>query len=319
MIKIDETGHPDWIAVVENRIIEARHSFTPNAQKLLLLAISRIQEPGTATELPDITITVKEFQRCADITSNNTYQQLDRACDELMHNPLEIRVRAGDRARKTYSWFDTATYDGQGQITLRFTKSIGEFLIGLKSRFTQLRIERFFKLRSGYSMRFLEMITQMDGNRRPAWTMSIDELRDWLATPKTSYPSFGMLRVRVLETAQKELDAKSDRSFDFTPLKNGREFRGIEFRIRPSRQKSPQAAAKILANEPDEISREALRKALDYARSRQRWSEGWPGVGSGDGPATDEQIQADPIFADILKRYVEEAKGQRNLDLPIVA
>lgn len=245
MRRPNDGGGDDWIAVVENRIIEARHSFSPNAQKLLLLAISRIHEPQSATELPDVTVTVREFQHYAEITSNNTYQQLDRACDELMKNPLEIRLRANDKVRKQYSWFETATYDGQGKISLRFTKSIAEYLIGLKSRFTQLRIERFFKLRSSYSMRFLEMITLKENARLSGWTMTIEELRDWLATPKASYPSFGMLRVRVLETAQKELDAKADRSFDFAPVRQGREFKAVEFTIRQVRRASDAGAAAI--------------------------------------------------------------------------
>lgn len=320
MLKTNELGHEDWIAVVENRLIEARHSFSPNAQKLLLLAISRIQEPATATELPPISITVREFQRHAEIDSNHTYQQLARACDELMENPLEIRLRVGDKARKKYSWFDTAAYDGKGQVTMKFAPSMGEFLIGLKSRFTQLRIERFFKLRSSYAMRFLERITHCDDMKRAGWTMEIEELRDWLATPKTSYPSFGMLRVRVLETAQRELDAKSDRSFDFTPLKDGREFKAVQFKIRPARRKGPPNAQKLLAKEHPTVSQTAMTRALDHARTLGRysdpeWIEKLGLVPAAGGQLSDEEIMRDPAFSDILKRFIEEAKGQPTLNL----
>jgi len=65
--------------------------------------------------------------------------------------------------------------------------------------------------------------------------MTLDELRDWLGIEPVVYAFFWLLRAKVLDLSQRELDEKSDWSFSFQAITIVRKITGGEFTLRPSR------------------------------------------------------------------------------------
>jgi len=276
---IQESGAQ--IAVVANQIVQARHKLDPRQQKVIAWAIGQIARDDT--DFLTHRLSVAEFAHLTGAENDGRiYSQLESVTTSLLRSIVELRLQDGDRSRIKFQWLSECRYrDGEGCVDLRFHERLRPYLLELKSRFTQIRLDRFFRLRSTYSIRFYERLEMQRGLSRQTWTMTLGELREWLSIEPDAYQFFGLFRARVLDQAQRELDAKSDWSFSFQTVKTGRKITGVEFTIRP---------AKAPKNDP---SRDRWRKAspelraavIADAQKRPKW-EGM----------TAAEVQATPEF-----------------------
>jgi len=252
-----ETG--EQIAVVANQIVQARHRLDPQQQKVIAWAIGQIARDDT--DFLTHTLSVSEFRQLIGTDSGRIYAQMEAVTKSLLRAIVEVRINDGDRRRIAFQWLSRCVYrEGEGTVEIRFHNELRPYLLELRSRFTQLRLDRFFRLRSSYSIRFYERLEMQRGLSRQTWTMTLGELREWLSIEPDAYQFFGLFRARVLDQAQRELDAKSDWSFSFQPVKTGRKITGVEFTIRPAkapkndpsrdrwRKASPELRAKVIAN-----------------------------------------------------------------------
>lgn len=288
------------IAVVANQIVQARHKLDPRQQKVIAWALGETARDDT--DFLTHRLSVAEFANLVGSTSGNIYSQMESVTTSLLQSIVEIRQNEGDRGRIKFQWLSECRYrDGEGCVDLRFHDRLKPYLLELQSRFTKIRLERFFKLRSTFSIRFYERLEMHRNMSRQTWTMTLAELRDWLGLEPTAYGAFSALRAYVLNRAQRELDEKSDWSFSFSVMKTGRKITGLEFTIRP---------AKTPKNDP---ARERWKKAtpelraavIANAKSRPKW-EG----------LTDAEVQATPEFWSYLPDLLAAVEqGQEALPL----
>jgi plasmid replication initiation protein len=294
------TSKGDTVAVVANQIINARHKLDPRQQKVLAWAIGQIARDDT--EFLTHRLSVAEFSKLVGSTSGSVYREMETVTKSLLHALLEIRIDDGDRRRVAFQWLSKCVYrEGEGTVEIRFHDELRSYLLELRARFTQLRLEKFYKFRSSYTIRFFEKLEMQRGLNRLAWTMPLAELRDWLGLEPESYAFFGLLRAKVLDVAQRELDQKSDWSFSFQLVKTGRRITGVEFTLRPSR--SPKVDP--IRDRWKKASPELKAKVLQVAKRKPRWSD-----------ETDEAILADSRFWDYLgDMFAEVEQGQQALGL----
>ena len=294
------TSKGDTVAVVANQIINARHKLDPRQQKVLAWAIGQIARDDT--EFLTHRLSVAEFSKLVGSTSGSVYREMETVTKSLLRALLEIRIDDGDRRRVAFQWLSKCVYrEGEGTVEIRFHDELRSYLLELRARFTQLRLEKFYKFRSSYTIRFFEKLEMQRGLNRLAWTMPLAELRDWLGLEPESYAFFGLLRAKVLDVAQRELDQKSDWSFSYEVSKTGRKISGVEFTMRPAR--SPKA----------DPSRERWKKAsadlharvIREAQALARWAD-----------QSEGEILADTVFWEHLPVLIEAVeKGQTALPI----
>lgn len=283
-----------------NQIVQARHKLDPRQQKVIAWGISQIARDDS--DFLTHTLSVSEFAKLTGSESGSLFKEMESVTKSLLRSIVEIRVNDGDRRRIAFQWLSRCVYrDGEGTVEIRFHDELKPYLLELKSRFTQLRLDRFFKFRSSYTIRFFERCEMQRGLNRQTWRATLEELREWLGVEESSYPKFGLFRERILDAAQKELDLRSDWSFSFVTIKTGRKITGVEFTLRPSR------VPKV------DPSRDRWRKASPYLRSQimatAQTRPRWEGM-------TEAAILDDTSFWEYLGDLIAEVeKGQKALPL----
>lgn len=295
---IKETG--EQIAVVANQIVQARHRLDPRQQKVIAWAIGQITRDDT--DFMTHTLSVSEFARLTGSESGSLYREMETVTKSLLRSILEIKIQDGDRRRVAFQWLSHCVYrDGEGTVEIRFHSELKPYLLELRSRFTQLRLNRFFKFRSSFTIRFFERVEMQRGLNRHTWQMSLLELREWLSVEASSYPKFGLFRERILDAAQRELDLKSDWSFTFQTIKTGRKITGVEFTLRQSRAPKINPARERWKKSKPELK----AKVLNAARNLTRWDN-----------ASDSTILEDPSFWEHISDLFDEVEqGQKTFPL----
>ena len=123
---------------------------------------------------------------------------------------------------------------GTGRIAIRIDPEVRPYLFDLKSNFTKFGFYVVMTLKSKYSKRIYEMLSQF--RNTGIMRVSVAELkrRLWLMDPKTEqekYTSWTKFTAKVLKVAEQELKEHSDIYFTYTAEKVGRKFTDLEFKI----------------------------------------------------------------------------------------
>ena len=151
--------------------------------------------------------------------------------------------------RKTFTYRDADVWEcfsiiANPKIQLRSSKvsfivnaRVWDVLLDFSRGFSRYDLEVAFSLESPYSMRLYEMLCCQDS----AITYSIASLRQEFRL-EDKYPMTKDFIRRVIQSAQKELDAKSPVTFTFRPVKDGRKISHLVFQpVRQPSKESPDA------------------------------------------------------------------------------
>lgn len=294
------TPEGNQIAVLANQIIRARHRLDPRQQKVLAWAVAQIARDDS--DFLTHTLSISEFAKLTGSDSGSLFREMEAVTKSLLRAVIEIKENDGDRRRIAFQWLSRCVYrDGEGTVEIRFHDELKPYLLELRSRFTQLRLDQFFRFRSSYTIRFFERIEMERGMGREGWTMTVEAMRDWLGIEAGAYKFFGLFRAKVIDVAQRELDTKGDWSFSFQLVKTGSKITGVEFTIRRSR------APKTDPNRErwKKASPDLRAKVFEAAKTKPRWQE-----------KTDSEIETDDGFWKYLPDLLAEVEqGQRALSL----
>ncbi|PGT90080.1 replication initiation protein [Bacillus thuringiensis] len=208
-----------------NTLIEANSRLNLVEQKMLLCLASNI-EPSDR-DFKTYTFPVKQFYDLLGLSGTAKYTELSKITKELVSKVIEIRL--GEELIQV-SWLSSSIYNRKkGTIDMRFDPLLKPFLLELSSKFTSYKLSNVVKLGSTYSIRIYELLKQYEDLRER--TISMETLRYYLDAIDI-YPNYANFKQRVLKPAQKELKQKTDISFEFEEIKQGRKVHKIRFIIR---------------------------------------------------------------------------------------
>ncbi|PEJ24286.1 initiator RepB protein [Bacillus pseudomycoides] len=208
-----------------NTLIEANSRLNLVEQKLLLCLASNI-EPNDR-DFKTYTFPIRKFHNLLGLSGSTKYTELSKITKELLSKVIEIRI--GEELIQV-SWLSSAIYNrNKGTIDMRFDPLLKPFLLELSSKFTSYRLANIVKLKSTYAIRIYELLKQYENLKER--TISLENLRYYLDAMGI-YPNYANFKQRVLKPTQKELNQKTDISFDFEEIKSGRKVQKIRFIIR---------------------------------------------------------------------------------------
>lgn len=215
-----------------NTLIEANSRLNLVEQKMLLCLASNI-EPNDR-DFKTYTFPIKQFHDLLGLSGSIKYTELSKITKELLSKVIEIR--AGEELIQV-SWLSSAIYNrNKGTIDMRFDPLLKPFLLELSSKFTSYRLANVVKLKSTYAIRIYELLKQYEDLKER--TISLENLRYYLDAMDV-YPNYANFKQRVLNPSQKELNQKTDISFEFEEIKLGRKVQKIRFTIRSQKRKDP--------------------------------------------------------------------------------
>ena len=249
-----EKDTPSSVVIFQhNNLVEARYSLTLQEKRLILWLISKIRPEEEDFKKHELS--VQEFMNLLELKGNSNYKELQKVTLGLMKKVLVIK-RPEERTLTQVNWINYAHYEeGTGKIQLAFSDVMKPFLLHLKGQFTAIEVTDLMQFKSIHAIRIYELLKQYEtiGER----VLSIEEIKQCcgIIGKLKQYIEFERY---LLLIAQREIDAKSDISFEFERIKRGRKIVAIKFIISKNKdyelRKNPDA-------QPQEIKR---KPALHY-------------------------------------------------------
>ncbi len=129
------------------------------------------------------------------------------------------------------TWVSACEYaEGMGYVKLYFTSRIAPHLLQLKGKFTSYKLAQANALRSIYSWRLLELLSQF---KSTGWRqIPIAEFCHAMEATEKQRNDFAAIRRKIIEPAVKELIEKDGWLIEWQPIKEGRKVAAIRFEFR---------------------------------------------------------------------------------------
>ena len=199
-------------------------------------------------------LSVQEFMNLLELKGNSNYKELQKVTLGLMKKVLVIK-RPEERTLTQVNWINYAHYEeGTGKIQLAFSDVMKPFLLHLKGQFTAIEVTDLMQFKSIHAIRIYELLKQYEaiGER----VLAIEEIKQCCGVIGKLKQYIEFERYLLL-IAQREIDAKSDISFEFERIKRGRKIVAIKFIINNNKSYE-------LRNNPEKEITETTRKPPLY-------------------------------------------------------
>ncbi|MEM7659948.1 MAG: replication initiation protein [Bacteroidota bacterium] len=248
----DKKTPSNSLIVKDNKLINARYSLSVAEMRLFLMMVAQVRRDDV--DFKTYRIKISDFIDKLETQSKSVYDRAREKSKRLMEKVLEIEEPDGKLQIALLS--SAKYYSGKGYVELRFDPALKPYLLQLKEKFTSYDIRYVLKLQSSHSIRIYELLKQYE--RLGERIIGVDELKEMLDLVG-KYRSYNYFKKRVIIQAQEELEEKTDISFTFEEIKEGRRVVEIRFLIHREREDSEAVIASL---EPDSIVEEMQHMGL---------------------------------------------------------
>lgn len=223
----------NYVVMANNMILHSASNLTLNELKLLRFFIMQTEKDDK--ELFEYTATIPQLSKSLEISPKVLYREIDSMTTHLMREVIIIGKKKDDKWKK-FHWVDICNYE-YGKLTVKISEELKPFLVGLRSNFTRYRLSDIVGFNSIYALRIYEVLNgYMNENNLPhadvaiEISISVDELRRVTDTIE-KFERYSSFKSRVIDTATREINEKSNYYITATPYKNGRNIAGFDFLI----------------------------------------------------------------------------------------
>ena len=221
------------LVVQSNRLIEASYRLRIGQQKFLRLMASMVKKDDE--DLKYYNFKIADVMELFDIKNKSSYKDIPRQLRELMGNILTFKI---GKTTTLVPFLAMAQHDeGSGIIKVQFHPVLKLMYLCLNKEnpFTIYELSNALKLRSTYSLRFYELLKQYQkiGSR----VLSVEKIKCIFELKPTEYTRYNDFKRKVILRAQKEINEKTDISFEFEEIKTARKVTSIKFIIKFNKTK----------------------------------------------------------------------------------
>ncbi|GAB6852445.1 replication initiation protein [Paraburkholderia kururiensis] len=225
---------------MSNVLVRAAQGLSLAEKRIMSACIAKLD----SKRLPDPTrplvtrMSASEFAETFGIDTNTAYDELQAGAKSLRERLIRYE-KPGRKGPQIVEmrWVGRITYaKGEGWLELSFWHEVVPHLIALRDRFTSYKLSHAAALRSVYSWRLLELLSQFKGTG--LLRIGIDEFTHAMDAPISCRANFKDLRRRVIEPAVQELIEKDGFLIAWEAKKSGRKVTGLEFRFDTNPQTS---------------------------------------------------------------------------------
>jgi plasmid replication initiation protein len=165
-----------------NDLVEAKYRLTVQEQKLIIMAISKINPMKPDFENP-YRLSVDEVAEACGLERTGIYQKVAATVDRLMTRLVKLKEDDGHRV---VHWVSEAKYyTGMGHFDLWFHDKMKPYLLDLKEYVSYDR-KAVLQFQSQYSFRVYEILKKWQGsNKQNQFSVKVDQLREVLGVRKT--------------------------------------------------------------------------------------------------------------------------------------
>ena len=265
-----EKSAPNTVVVQSNRFLDSPKNLTLNEYKLFMFVVSKINPDGN--EIEKIRVTADEFANVLGAEKkNNIYKELKMASDRLLNRIITVHYPEKELFTKTHLIASINYWYGKGYVDIAISPDMKPHLLKLKENFTQYKLSNIARLSSIYAIRIYELLKKQEvlGQR----TFFLEDLRNKLGLPPETLQTFKNFRVRVLKTAQEEINEKTDIEISYTYQKTGRKVTAIIFSIQSKNAYREQNKQLYLDHKNDEDKDNLINEIVELGCTEQQARE----------------------------------------------
>lgn len=207
-----EADRKQYVVKANDLIRKTRYDMTPQQQKIILFAISKIKPDDQPTT--EYKLDIDELCKACGIELNSGYYYKSIK-DDIAKLTTRIWVKMPDDTEQTVSWIgDAKITPFNRKVSITFHKAMSPYLFDLHQRYTQYHLEDVLVLKSKYSIRLYEILrsytTQnaIDNGIEKEVMFSVSELREMLDVD--GYPRWAEFDRCVIKKAVDEINACND-------------------------------------------------------------------------------------------------------------
>lgn len=213
-------------------IMNSSYDLSLEEQKIILTLASMVQPSDE--EFKPYKFKIYDFMKLLGVEDKSKYTEVPKITKELMKKVFEIQE--GNKLIQT-AWISGAVYEkGTGYVELTFSPYLKPYMLKLNSMFTQYKLVNVLSMKSKYSPRIYEFLKCNEFKKQGYIDIDIVELRRLLKA-ENIYPKYNDFKRYIIERAKKELNLKTDISFDFEEIKTGRKVTSLRFYIHSNKVK----------------------------------------------------------------------------------
>lgn len=225
--------------VKTNRLVEAIQTLNLAEIRLIQLAIVGARESGLGLDKDTpLRIHGSEYAEVFSVNRGTAYEALKDAESKLFDRRFSIIDDDGELIKSR--WVQDVKYlpkENAIEISLsRIVVRETTRLDGLKEFFTSYTLEQTAHLKSAYSVRLYELLSQWASAKKTP-VFHIEKFRQQLGIGVNEYSRMHQFKERVLENAIAEINEKTDLNVKYEQSKTGRVISGFSFKISKKQKK----------------------------------------------------------------------------------
>ena len=214
-----------------NCLTTARYEMSSLEKDIMYIILARIDSKFSFKT--NFKIPLKDIMKLKELKKIKGLE-IREAAKALIGRSLTI-FNVDNKKYETIGVLTNSNYEA-GILTIEFDKSLCPFLFNYKNRFTLFSLRTALKLKSKYSKRLYEMLSQYKDTG--IFTITIKDLKERLELikddgRKEKYKEFNALRKYVIDMAMNELKQVGDINFTYVAKKTKNKYTNLEFKIFP--------------------------------------------------------------------------------------
>ena len=217
----------DLIVTKSNELINANYKLTLNEQRLVLIALSKVDSRGQAQR--EFKVTGQEFAKFTGLQEKHAYDALYEAAKKLFSRDLRwTEYEAGEEIEVLLHLTSQVKLakKGEGRVKLRWTEEAMPYITQLQSRFTSYKLKHALSLSSAYAIRIFEMLMQFKTTKTR--TIKLEDIRSMLKV-ESKYPKFKDFNRWIIQPTIKDINQNTPYIVSFSYSKIGRSVTDLHF------------------------------------------------------------------------------------------
>lgn len=230
----------EYKIVKENRLIQnvtrRKYELSVLEQKVLGFILSLIKptdvaQNGAPTYRYEFDI--QTFCKVCGIDEENgkNYLNIKNALSRLADNAFWLEENGEEFY---FQWIVTPRIKKQsGKVVIKISDDVMPYLLNLQERFTSYELYQILALKGSYSIALYELLKSYAF--RKTIILSIEDLKQYFGITE-KYKEYKSFRRKVIEPAIEEINNFTDLDVQWNPIRAGRFYKSIEFKIEVKEQ-----------------------------------------------------------------------------------